>query len=193
MHLPHLPRHIRRRKCNIQSSSNALPVHRIHVIHPHGHPSALVARFVPILLKRSRVRPFPTPALRPMTEKNLHLPGPHGPESRRRPPIPQLLPPPLRKPSKARTYIGHIQYRRKALSIHSAQHIIVEAPTIGGSLGFSRGERRFQAGASVAFRVKNPSRKTSLIKPKQRSKVPRILRTKHRRHSQDSTPELAWS
>src|SRR5258706_1630596 len=39
-----------------------------------------------------------------------------------------------------------------------------------------------------SLRVRNPSGEASLIKTAKRSKVLRIVRTKHRRHSPDSTP-----
>src|ERR1700719_1278740 len=120
VHLADIPRHVRRRKSDIQPSANALPVDLIHVVPPHRHPSALVARFVSILLKRSRIRSPAAPALRFQAKKNLDLARPHRPESRRRSPIPTFPPAPLRKPSKARGHVGYIQYRRNVFCLHSA-------------------------------------------------------------------------
>src|ERR1700730_7519528 len=120
MHLPHIPRHVRRRKSHFQPSGNTLPVDLIYIIHPHRHPHALIACLVSILLKCGRVRPPTTSALRTVAQKNLHCTRPHRPESGRCSPIPQLLPPPLRKPSKTRHHVRHIQYRRNGFRIHSA-------------------------------------------------------------------------
>src|SRR6267142_1412868 len=70
MHLPHIPRHVRRRKSHFKSSSNTFPVNFIHVVHPHRHPRALVGCFVVIHLKGSRIRSLAAPALRAVAKKN---------------------------------------------------------------------------------------------------------------------------
>src|SRR5258708_20260865 len=77
VHLADIPRHVRRRKSDIQPSANAMPVDLIHVVHPHRHPSALVARFVSTLPHRSRIRSFAPPPLRPLPNTNLPLSPPH--------------------------------------------------------------------------------------------------------------------
>lgn len=52
MHLADVPRHIRRRKCDLQPGGKALPVRLVHVVHPNRHPDALVVLFVSVLLGR---------------------------------------------------------------------------------------------------------------------------------------------
>src|SRR5438270_13025073 len=98
VHLADIPRHVRRRKRYIQPSSNALPVHLIHIVHPHRHPRALIVFLISVRLKRSRVRSFSPPTLRSSAKTNLHLARTHRPEHSRRSPTPQLLPPPLPNP-----------------------------------------------------------------------------------------------
>src|ERR1700739_2539161 len=46
MHLAHVPRHVGRRERDVQPSGHALLVDRVHVLHPHRHPSAFVCAFV---------------------------------------------------------------------------------------------------------------------------------------------------
>ena len=122
MHLSHFPRHVMRWKRHIQSRRNAFPMHCIHIFHPHGHPHALVARFVPIHLKRSRVRSFAPSTLRILAKKYLDLfSRVHRSKPRRRSPIPRLLPTPLLKPRKTRRNVAHIQYRGKPFCLHGAK------------------------------------------------------------------------
>src|SRR5882724_9569882 len=73
VHLSHIPRHVVRRKRHFESGSNALPVHFIYVLHPHGHPRSLVACFVSVFLKGGCIRSLAASALRALTKKNLAL------------------------------------------------------------------------------------------------------------------------
>src|SRR5437667_1455695 len=43
VHLANVPRHIGRRKCDLQPGGDALLVHLVHIVHPDRHPDALVA------------------------------------------------------------------------------------------------------------------------------------------------------
>src|SRR5215475_1381818 len=56
VHLADEPRHIGRRKCDLQPGGYAVFVHLVHIVHPDRHPDALVGFFVSILLKRGGVR-----------------------------------------------------------------------------------------------------------------------------------------
>src|SRR2546430_558259 len=122
MHLSDFPWHVMRRKRHIQPGRNAFPMNRIHIFDPHGHPRTFVARFIPIHLKRSRVRSFASSALSALAKKNLDLfPRIHRSKPRRRSPIPSLLPTPLLKPRKTRRNVAHIQYRGKPFCLHGAK------------------------------------------------------------------------
>ena len=122
MHLSHFPRHVMRWKRHLQPTRNAFLVHRINIFNPHGHPRALITRFVIVYLKRSCVRTLAASTLRALAKKNLDLfSRVHRSKPRRRSPIPRLLPTPLLKPRKTRRNIAHIQYRRQPFCLHSAK------------------------------------------------------------------------
>jgi hypothetical protein len=121
MHLARVPRHVRRRKCDVQPRSHALPVHFVHIVHPHRHPHTLVGRFVSVSSKRENIRSLATASLPSQAKKKLAFARPHCPKRRRRPPIPALLPAPLRKPRKAGRNVRYIQYWRNVFRVHNAE------------------------------------------------------------------------
>src|SRR5262249_25814452 len=73
MHLAHIPRHVVRWKRHFDPSGDALLVNRVHILDPHGHPRALIRRFVSIHLKRRGIRSLPSSTLRAQTKENLAL------------------------------------------------------------------------------------------------------------------------
>ena len=73
VHFANVPRHIGGRKCDLQSGGDAVLMHRVHVVYPDGHPDALVALFVSILLKGGGVRAAAAAALRSLTKKDAGL------------------------------------------------------------------------------------------------------------------------
>ena len=124
VHLADVPRHIGRRKCDLQSRGDALLVHLIHVVRPDRHPDTLVALFVTVLLKRGGVRAAAPASLRPLTKKDASfLTRSNRAKRRRRSPIPQFLPSPLLKPRDRDGDVGHVQYRSQSLSFHSGSSI----------------------------------------------------------------------
>ena len=124
VHLANVPRHIRRRKCDLQPGGDATLVHLVHVVDPDRHPDALVALFVSLLLKRGGVCDAPAAALRPLTKKDAHfLPRSHRAKRRRRSPVPQFLPSPLLKPCERADDVGHVQYRSQTFGFHNRRRI----------------------------------------------------------------------
>ena len=121
VHLSHVPRHVVRRKRYFESSGNALPMHFIHIFHPHGHPRTFVARFISIVLKCSRIRSLAASALRALAKKNLAFARANRSKCRRRSPIPAFSPAPLFKPRKTCGNVAHIQYRRQPFCLHGAK------------------------------------------------------------------------
>jgi hypothetical protein len=129
VHLANIPGHICRREYNLNSSSHALLVGFVNVIHPHGHPHALVRRFVSARAKCRNIRslaaaPLPSPA-----KKNLAFTGPDRAESGRHTPIPALSPAPLLEPRDARGDVGNIQYWRDMFHIHARNN--TQIPSAG--------------------------------------------------------------
>jgi hypothetical protein len=121
MHLAHVPRHVRWRKSDVQPRSHALPVDLVHIVHPHRHPHTLVGRFVSVSSKRENIRSLAPASLPSQAKKNLAFTRPHRPKRRRRPPIPALLPAPLRKPRKASRNVRYIQDWSNVFRVHSAE------------------------------------------------------------------------
>src|SRR5690242_10883098 len=101
VHLADVPGHIGWRKSDIQAGGHALAVNLINVVHPDRHPRALVGRLVSVWSKRGSVRPLTSTALASLAEKDLAFAGANRAESRRRSPVPALLPAPFLEPSKA--------------------------------------------------------------------------------------------
>src|SRR5215467_4043600 len=71
MHLAHVPRHVHRRKSDIQPCRHALFVNRVHVLHPNGHPDALIRRLVALRPERSNVCSSTAASLATLAKKNL--------------------------------------------------------------------------------------------------------------------------
>jgi len=81
MHLADVPRHIGGRKCDLEPSGDAMPVHLIDVVYPDRHPDALIALFVSIALKGGSVRATAAASLRARTEKmQVSMLDPAGPK-----------------------------------------------------------------------------------------------------------------
>src|ERR1051326_9620716 len=100
MHFADVPGHILRWASHVEPFRQAMAMHRVDVINPKRHQSALVARLVAFHLKCGGVWPFTATALRPLAKKNLHIATSHGAESCRRAPLPPFSPAPLREPGK---------------------------------------------------------------------------------------------
>src|SRR5580700_1706386 len=131
VHLAHVPRHIGRRECDLQSGGDAMLVHLIHVLHPHRHPDALVARFVSVLLKRGGICAAAAASLRPLTKKDANfLARPNRAKRRWRSPVPQFLPSPLLKPCDCAGNVGYVQYRSQTFGFHNRRRITSGAPRI---------------------------------------------------------------
>ena len=141
MHLAHVPRHIGGRKCNLQSGSDTLLVHLVHVVHPDRHPHTLVALFIPVVLKCSGVPAAPAASLRSLTKKDAcFFPRSNRAKRGRRSPIPQFLPSPLLKPRERARDVGHIQYRSQAFGFHNER-------------GYTPGPRRLDQCRSAAISI----------------------------------------
>src|SRR4029077_5992832 len=140
VHLANVPRHIGRRKCDLQSGGDAMLVHRIDVVHPDRHPDTFVALFVSVVLKRGGVRAAAAASLRSLTKKDARfLARSNRAKRRRRSPVPQFLPSPLLKPRERAGDVGHVQYRSQTFGFHNRSRI-----TPSGSRGFGQleGSRR---------------------------------------------------
>lgn len=121
VHLAYVPRHVSRRESDVQPSGHALFVDLLNIVHPDGHPRALVGRFLSLRSKRGSVCPSASTALASLTKKDLAFTGAHRSESRRRAPVPALFPTPLLEPGKARGDVGNVQYGRNGFGIHAAE------------------------------------------------------------------------
>src|SRR5579859_206743 len=120
VHLPDMPRHVRRRKRHLQPGRDALFVQLVHVLHPSRHPNPLIAPLVVVLLKGRRVRATTATSLCPLAKKDVGLfARTNCAEGWRLSPVPQLFPSPLFKPRKCTLNIRHIQDRSHAFHIHS--------------------------------------------------------------------------
>ena len=161
MHLPHVPRHIRRRKHNLQPSRHTLPMHRVHIFHPHRHPHSLVGRLIPARTKRGSIRPPSPPSLSTQTKKDPTHPRPHCPKSGRRPPVPGFHPAPFLKPPKAGGQVGYIQNRRQFMRYHARQDSTanVGRTLLSAAVGVVTGEERCSARRPVA-RCASPCRRS---------------------------------
>jgi hypothetical protein len=71
VHLADVPRHVGRRESNFYLGGHALSVDLVNVLHPHGHPHALVGRFVPAGSKCGTVRSLAPTALASLAEKDF--------------------------------------------------------------------------------------------------------------------------
>src|ERR1700732_4739216 len=129
MHLANVPRHIGRRKRDLQPDGDAMLVHLVHVVHPDRHPDALVALFVSVLLKRSGVRAAAATSLRPLTKKDASfLARSNRAKRRRRSPVPQFLPSPLLKPRDRAGDFGDVQYWSQTFGFHNGSRITPGGP-----------------------------------------------------------------
>src|SRR5579864_2757920 len=73
VHLANLPRHIGRRKRDLQPRSDALLVHLVDIVYPDRHPHALVPLLISVLLKGGGVRAPAAASLRPQAKKDTGL------------------------------------------------------------------------------------------------------------------------
>lgn len=71
VHLAHVPRHVGWWESDVQPGGYALSVDFVNVLHPHGHPGALVGCFISFSGKRRSVRTFAAATLRPLAKKYL--------------------------------------------------------------------------------------------------------------------------
>lgn len=71
MHLADFPGHVRWREGHLQTCGEALAIDFVDVVHPDGHPRALVGGFIAIALKGSGICAFAATALPSQAEKNL--------------------------------------------------------------------------------------------------------------------------
>ncbi len=71
VHLAYVPRHLGRRKRDIQPGGHALSIDLINVFYPHGHPGAFVGRLVSVRSKRGGIRPPAAPSLAAHAKKDL--------------------------------------------------------------------------------------------------------------------------
>lgn len=124
VHLAHVPRHIGRGKCDLQTGGDALLMHFVDIVDPDRHPHALVALFISVLLKRSGVRAAAAASLRPLAKEDASfLPRPNRAKCWRRSLVPQFLPPPLLKPRERAAEVGHVQYRSQRFGFHNRGRI----------------------------------------------------------------------
>ena len=123
MHLAYVPWHVRRRKRDVQPFCHALFVHRIHVLNPHGHPSAFVGDLVSARAEGRRICSSPAASLASLTKKNLACSGAHRSEGRWRSPVPALAPAPFLEPSEAARDVRDIQDRCYAFRVHGRKSI----------------------------------------------------------------------
>src|SRR3954462_9576055 len=121
VHLAHAPRHISGRTGNVESSSNADLVKRVHVFHPHRHPTTLVVDIVVVFGEGAGVGAAAAAALPVLAEKDLALLGVHGAEAGRRAPVPMLLPAPFLKPNEGGSDVRNVEDGSESLGIHSAE------------------------------------------------------------------------
>src|SRR6478736_2245943 len=149
MHLADIPRHVSRRKCDIQSCSDTRRVYRINVLNPDRHPDALIFCLIAILLEGGGVCAAAEASLRTPAQKYSAHARPKRAERRRRSPIPELLPSPLFKPGKAGGHVGYVQYRSQTVGIHDWGRITSRAAP------FTDG---FFSGSVVAFSVRSPKK-----------------------------------
>src|SRR5215467_2163158 len=87
MHLAHIPRHVCRRKRDVQFGRYTLLVDGIHILDPHRHPSALVRRLVALQSERGHVRSPPATSLPSLAKKNLAVARAHRSKAGRRSPV----------------------------------------------------------------------------------------------------------
>ena len=130
VHLADVPWHIGRRKCDLQSGSDAPLVHLVHIAYPNRHPNALVALFVSMLLKRGRIRAAATASLRPLAKEYAgFLTRSNRAKGRRRSPVPQFLPSPLLKPGDGARDVRNVQYRSQSFDFHNERRITLGEPS----------------------------------------------------------------
>ena len=71
VHLADVPWHIGRWEGDVQPGGHALLVDLVHVVNPHGHPDALVSRFISVWSKRGGVGPPAAAPLAANAKKDL--------------------------------------------------------------------------------------------------------------------------
>src|SRR5579864_5194175 len=73
VHLANVPRHIGRRKGDLQPGGHTVLVHLVHVVHPDRHPDALVALFIAVPLKRGGIGAATAASLRSLAKKDAQF------------------------------------------------------------------------------------------------------------------------
>src|SRR5262249_28639802 len=91
----------------------------VDVVHPDGHPHALIAGFITIRPESHLDRALASTTLSVLAEENLAIPGANTPKSRRTAPLPTLLPSELLEPREALSDIGDVQDRVQSLGLHA--------------------------------------------------------------------------
>jgi hypothetical protein len=129
VHLADVPWHIGRRKCDLQSGSDAPFVHLVHIVYPNRHPNALVALFVFMLLKRGRIRTAATASLRPLA-KEYAFPYPIQPRQRSEAfPSPTISSIPTSQTRRRCSRCQNVQYRGESFDFHNERRITLGEPS----------------------------------------------------------------